>query len=422
MLPPKPIKPTPVVQPIKPTPVVQQIIKWQDIPYLNVSGELRIDPADTNKGVVTPAGITFGSKSLEGISSNRTGTMNPSGLDFYTAGAARLSIDSKGHVGIGTSSPSAALHIFQGQGATGQALLLTSSGPGPGSGIRLHNATGKTYEIFSGGGSLHVTDVNANVDRLIVDQNGNVGIGTDAPKAKLDVAKGDIRWGNNSQLMADQGGSIELGGNNTTPGVGIPYIDFHFGNGLTQDFNTRIINDANERLSLLARILFLSGNVGIGVFPLAALHVKGDVIVTGDISLQNSDCAEDFDVAGTVPVEPGTVMVIATDGALMASQQAYDKRVAGVVSGAGDLRPGIILGRQGEKANRLPLALTGRVYCKIDAQYGPVEVGDLLTTSPTYGHAMKATDHQKTLGTIIGKALRGLEAGKGLIPILVALQ
>ena len=51
-----------------------------------------------------------------------------------------------------------------------------------------------------------------------------------------------------------------------------------------------------------------------------------------------------------------------------------------------------------------------------------IEIGDLLTTSPTPGHAMKADDPLKAFGTVIGKALRPLAAGQGLLPILIALQ
>jgi hypothetical protein len=68
------------------------------------------------------------------------------------------------------------------------------------------------------------------------------------------------------------------------------------------------------------------------------------------------------------------------------------------------------------------VALTGKVYCKVDTQYSPIDVGDLLTTSPSPGHAMKASDPSQAFGAVIGKALRSLNEGKGLIPILVALQ
>jgi hypothetical protein len=155
------------------------------------------------------------------------------------------------------------------------------------------------------------------------------------------------------------------------------------------------------------------------------VNVTGDINVAGDIALTGAgqDCAEEFDVTDAVDVEPGTVMVINKDGALQPSNSAYDKKVAGVVSGAGEYKPAIILGRQrqGGKA-RVPVALVGKVSCKVDARFAPVEVGDLLTTSPTPGHAMKADDPRRALGTLIGKALRPLKEGLGLIPILVSLQ
>src|SRR5205814_1286420 len=113
-----------------------------------------------------------------------------------------------------------------------------------------------------------------------------------------------------------------------------------------------------------------------------------DIVLT-----DGADCAEDFDVLESEQVEPGTVMVIDDeDGALQQSYQAYDKKVAGVISGAGSFKPAITLNKQHSREHRLPVALLGKVYCKVDAGYAPVEVGDLLTTSPTRGHAMKATD------------------------------
>ena len=152
------------------------------------------------------------------------------------------------------------------------------------------------------------------------------------------------------------------------------------------------------------------------------IDTNGNVRVNGDISLANADCAEDFDVADTALVEPGTVMVLGEEGKLQHSQKAYDKRVAGVISGAGDYKPAIVLDKQESQCNRKAIALMGKVYCKVDATHAPIEVGDLLTTSATPGHAMKAADPLKAFGAVIGKALRGLEEGQGLIPVLVALQ
>jgi hypothetical protein len=78
--------------------------------------------------------------------------------------------------------------------------------------------------------------------------------------------------------------------------------------------------------------------------------------------------------------------------------------------------------RDRDDEGRATIALVGKVYCKVDADEAPISVGDLLTTSPTCGHAMKAADPMKAFGAVIGKALAGLDEGCGLIPILVTLQ
>jgi hypothetical protein len=145
-------------------------------------------------------------------------------------------------------------------------------------------------------------------------------------------------------------------------------------------------------------------------------------LTAGDVSLPGADCAEQFDITGPQQLEPGTVVVIDQEGALRESHEAYDKKVAGVVSGAGNHRPGIVLDKQAARTNRLPIALVGKVYCKVDTAYSPIEVGDLLTTSPTPGHAMRAADPSRAFGTVIGKALLPIRSGCGLIPILIALQ
>jgi hypothetical protein len=150
--------------------------------------------------------------------------------------------------------------------------------------------------------------------------------------------------------------------------------------------------------------------------------VSGELAVGKDIILANADCAEDFDIVDADLIDPGTIMVVGEEGALHQSHQAYDKRVAGVISGAGDCKPGIVLDKQPSQSGRKAIALLGKVFCKVDASYAPVRVGDLLTTSDMPGHAMKAVDPARAFGAVIGKALRPLNEGQGLIPILVALQ
>jgi hypothetical protein len=115
-------------------------------------------------------------------------------------------------------------------------------------------------------------------------------------------------------------------------------------------------------------------------------------------------------------------MVIDDSGRLRQSTSVYDRRVAGVISGAGGLRPGVILGRLPDQERNRPIALVGRTYCRVDATQAPIAVGDLLTSASTPGHAMKADDPNRAQGAVLGKALARIPIGLGQIPILVALQ
>jgi hypothetical protein len=81
-----------------------------------------------------------------------------------------------------------------------------------------------------------------------------------------------------------------------------------------------------------------------------------------------------------------------------------------------------VLGRTSEARNAFPIALVGRVCCKVDASFGSVQVGDMLTTSPNPGHAMRVEDPLRAFGAVIGKALGPLQQGTGLVPTLIALQ
>jgi hypothetical protein len=170
---------------------------------------------------------------------------------------------------------------------------------------------------------------------------------------------------------------------------------------------------------------------GVGVYGTGGAYagkfdgnvlVNGTLSVTIDIVLTGGDCAEEFDIESSAQVEAGTVMVLGEGGALQPSATAYSRMVAGVISGAGEYKPGLILDRKRSSQGRLPIALVGKVYCKVDADHGAIEIGDLLTSSLTPGHAMKASDPSQAFGAVLGKALRALKSGQSLIPILVALQ
>jgi len=153
------------------------------------------------------------------------------------------------------------------------------------------------------------------------------------------------------------------------------------------------------------------------------LNTNGQLFVKVLTITGGADLAEPFAMSER-DLPQGAVVIIDEDnpGHLKLSTRAYDTRVAGVISGAGGVQPGLSLRQNGVLEGDQPVALTGRVYVQADARYGAIKPGDLLTTSDTPGHAMKVTDHARAQGAILGKAMTGLESGQGLVLILVTLQ
>jgi hypothetical protein len=164
------------------------------------------------------------------------------------------------------------------------------------------------------------------------------------------------------------------------------------------------------------------------------ITLGGDLFASGWVrckALQitgGSDIAEPYTVApaGEIIAAPGMVVAIDPDnfGALRVASGPYDRTVAGIISGANGINPGLTLTQSGTVADGdMPVATVGRVWCWCDADAsGPIQAGDLLTTSPTPGHAMRVTDHARSQGAVIGKAMSNLEGGRGMVLVLVGLQ
>lgn len=137
------------------------------------------------------------------------------------------------------------------------------------------------------------------------------------------------------------------------------------------------------------------------------------------------DLSEPFAVSDSESLKPGMVVSIDPQhpGQLRISERAYDHTVAGIISGANGIQPGLTMSQEGTIADGThPVALTGRVYVWAEASENPIKPGDLLTTSNIPGHAMKAFDYAKTPGAILGKAMSSLKEGRGLVLTLVTLQ
>ena len=312
------------------------------------------------------------------------------------AGNVRVHLSASDGLQLLDSSEEIKVHL---NGATGN---ISSGGNGSDGDLLLKGAEGKTRIHLSAGGeivggSARVRVNGGNGDMILggEDRNGDLYLrDSDPERTRVHISGGHTDPTDSLRVrVSGRDADLWLGGNNKNGDLIVR------GKG------------GKDRVHI-------SGGDSV-IEDTVRVHINGD---SGDIILRNGDAAEEFDTTDGKVFDPGTVMVIDGEESLQQSDSAYDKRVAGVVSGAGDYKPGIVLDKKPSTATRLPVALMGKVYCKVDAQYGPIETGDLLTTSPTKGHAMKAEDPFKAFGTVIGKALKPQRQGVGMIPILVSLQ
>jgi hypothetical protein len=239
---------------------------------------------------------------------------------------------------------------------------------------------------------------------LLQYQGGNVGIGINSePIGNLHVWE-SIQFGDDPNVA-----------NN-----------FHLVSNGANNHNAFRLWNGNNGSGILLMTVLPTGEVGIGTDdPQSKLDVRGRVTTEVLEITGGADLSEQFDVKPSGDLRPGYVVSIdaANPGGLVVSSRPYDRTVAGVISGAGGVRPGMLMGQHGSVADgSQPVALTGRVYCWVDASYGAIAPGDLLTTSRTSGHAMRVDDPDMARGAIIGKAMSPLPQGKGLVLVLVNLH
>lgn len=267
---------------------------------LSVNAALNLDQAAKNNGKSLNPGLSFGSKSGEGIASNRKGTANVHGLDFYTGEAIRMSITHSGNVGIGTTKPGSDAGMIGGltiNGTGGTQLTVQESGV---SGFALNVASGQWTMFDKAGGTWNAS---------LSSDGGNIGIGTATPQQSLSV---------NGGLNIDQGqgntGSGSSGGSGIRPGPGLTFGSSS-GEGIASqrqagpgdnlhglDFYTAyhrrmsIANDGN---------IHMTGNLTIG----ASLTIREDLAVGAARVNQN------VPAPGALTVNGNRTYLLGTDAA-----------------------------------------------------------------------------------------------------------
>jgi hypothetical protein len=240
--------------------------------------------------------------------------------------------------------------------------------------------------------------------RLSIANWGGIGIGTAAPEDALLDVEGDVRINDRDLFLrpgSDRSHGIAYRANAAGQGVDGPFV---------YGFNGGALGTAGPD-SITLRWDWV-GNIWVSNdLSVATLSIRG-----------GADLAEPFPMAADVP--KGALVVIDDErpGALKLSNTPYDNRVAGIVSGANGVNPGLTLQQEGVLEGGQHVALTGRVYALADATGGAIKPGDLLTSSSTPGHVMRVTEHDRAQGAVVGKAMSVLKEGKGMVLVLVNLQ
>jgi hypothetical protein len=360
---------------------------------------------------------------------NNVGALN---LSKLTAPASNpLTVLANGNVGIGTTTPGNRLEV------NGDiAILAKHAIRGTDPWLRLNDSSAFTGGVYTRGlfapDSLNVGGAGGwtNPGAGNVWVNGRVGIGATDPGFRLDVA---------DRIRLRQGGSGTAGLwlFQSTPNRDQAFL------GMRTDTTMGLWGNTGAGWGLFMDTgsgdVTITGRLGTNGFPPTPhtagwgggirtwdLEVEATAWVRNGVQTGARDLAENF--SSDMDLDPGDVVCMGYDEeSVVLSEEPDDGLVLGVVSS----RPGFLLNSDhdvDDGGTMFPVALCGRVPCKVVDENGPIRKGDLLTSSSTPGHAMRASsvmlDGQEIQrpGTIIGKAVGSLASGTGTIEVFVTTR
>lgn len=225
------------------------------------------------------------------------------GMTFGSGGAERMRIDVAGNVGIGTTAPTSKLHVSRGVAGyapnANSGLTVEHSGNVYANVISAAGETGLLFGSASNaahGGIVYnsipglMFRTGGNLERMRIDANGNVGIGTNAPSVKLDVVDGTGLIPMRVRNTVPTGYTLVqyINNNNRVGNIG-------WGNSASATFADQFYLGTTSAAPVLfttgdverARI-DATGNVGIGTAaPATKLHIAADQVGGMAMTVQN---------------------------------------------------------------------------------------------------------------------------------------
>jgi len=222
-----------------------------------------------SSGGATARGLTIGTYTSLGagdcgVEFNAAVNNTGYGQFRFSAGTnERMRIDSSGNVGIGTTTPASKLSVWQGEITISN---LDASYTIPMGSIGAYNADA------TNGGLIFKTSLSGTLsERVRIQNNGYVGIGTSSPAILLDINSSST----NDRLALSHTGSAKCVFGVTSAGANYLY---------------------HHTSSTFPIYISTTGNFGIGTAtPAAKLDVAGNIVASGTLSL-TSDSTEQITI------------------------------------------------------------------------------------------------------------------------------